>query len=339
MIRRRLGLAGAAALTAASAGCVTVHGERENVPSVRTADAAKALAHFADLDNQAARTYDQSVIGRIESGPLEAIDTASVRSAHAQHPAGNPSLTPLAFSDTRYLIPRQVGWPKFFVADSATNRDADSRWVLLFRRASAAGPWTAQYLAVVPKGGMPQLATDQGGHVLAVPAKETSLLVPPADLSAAYAGYLQTGEGADRFAPGAATTQVRDDRSQQTRTANSVTQYADQADTAGDFAPAALRTKDGGAIVFFATRHQSRSTFRAGYKLNLDAGTQALMTGDPKTSVTLSRVGQELARVPRAGTGAAAGSGAGSPDDGAGDGGGRIVFLSRLLGLVGAKGE
>jgi hypothetical protein len=339
MIRRRLGRglrlgAAAAALAAPLAGCVTVHGERENIPSLSPAEAARVLTHFAQVDTEAARTYDESYVAQIEAGPLGEIDTAQVKAAHTQHPEGNAAADPLTLSDTKYLIPRQVGWPKFFVADTATNRSTTSRWVLLFRRGSAAEPWRADYLAVVPDGAMPALATDQGGHVLPVPADQSGLLVRPDALSSAYAGYLQSGSRAADFAPGPSTTQLRADRAAKARTPDSVTQYADQADTAGDFAPAALRTKDGGALVFFATRHQSRSTYRAGFNLSVDASTRALMTGTPKTAVTLARVGQQLATVPLAPGGKDAGSGGGSGGPSA-----RVDFLSRRTGLVSAKGE
>jgi hypothetical protein len=325
MIRRRLCLGAAAvALAVPLAGCVTVLGERENVPSVRPAEAARVLAHFTAVNNQATKTYGEQYIQQIESGPLGAIDSAGIRSAHTLNPQGAGSFTPLALSDTQFLIPKQVGWPKFFVADSASNRATSARWLLLFRRGSAAEPWMADYLAVISPDALPQLATDQDGYLLAVPAAQTGLLVPPGLLSAAYSAYLQSGTDAQDFAPGRSTTQVRADRSDRARTPDSVTQYADQADTSGDFAPAALRTKDGGALVFFGTRHQSKSTYRAGENLAIDAGTRALMTGTPKTSVTLSHVGQELVTVPRAATGGAAAR--------------KVEFVSRLIGLVSAQG-
>jgi hypothetical protein len=322
-VRRRWCLGAAAlALTVPLAGCVTVHGERANIPSVRTSEAAAVLAHFTQVNNQAAKTYDQSYVTRIEAGPLGAIDSASVRAAHAKHPSGNSSYSPLVLSDTRFVIPRQVGWPKFFLADTATNRGKDSRWELLFRRGSAAEPWRADFLAVVAPGSLPDLATDQQGYAIAVPAGAGGLRVAPGHLAAAYAAYLQSGTDAGDFADGPSTSKVRSSRAKNARTANSVTQYADQPAGGGaDFAPAALRTKDGGALVFFATRHQARATFRAGYRLTLDDTTRAMMTGTPRTSVTLTHIGQQLATVPASG------------------GSARIGFLSRLLGLVSAKGE
>jgi hypothetical protein len=326
MIRRRLGLGAAAiALALPLAGCMTVHGERADIPSVAPAEAAKVLSHFATVDNQATKTWDAQLLGQIETGPLGAIDGAGVRAKHANNPGGNPSFSALAFSDSKFWIPKQVGWPKFFVADTAPNRGAPgTRWLLLFRRASASDPWRAAYLAVASEGSLPAPATDQDGHVLPVPVTGGGLLLAPAKVGTAYTGYLQNGTAASEFAKGAATSTLRSTRQAQARTPNSVTQYADQPADEGEFAPVALRTKDGGALVFFGTRHQSKSTYRAGYKLSVDQDTRALMTGTPKTSVTLSHVGQQLVTVPKAG-------GSGGP--------GQVVFVSRLVGLVSATGN
>ncbi|MCL2553206.1 MAG: hypothetical protein FWE75_13810 [Actinomycetia bacterium] len=326
MIRRRLALRAATlALVLPLAGCMTVHGERADIPSVAPAEAAKVLSHFATVDNEATKTWNPQLLGQIESGPLGAIDGAGVRAKHANNPGGNPQFSALEFSDSKFWIPKQVGWPKFFVADTATNRGtAGARWLLLFRRGAASEPWRAAFLAVTTADSLPALATDQGGHVEPVPLTGGDLVLPPGKLSSAYTGYLQDGTGADEFAKGAATSQLRANRHAQARTPNSVTQYADQPASDGDFTPVALRTKDGGALVFFGTRHQSKSTYRAGYNLAIDPDTRALMTGTPKTSVTLSHVAQELVTVPKSGSGS---------------GSGQVVFVSRLVGLVSAAGE
>ncbi|WP_328913132.1 MULTISPECIES: hypothetical protein [unclassified Streptomyces] len=320
MTRRRWCLGGAAlALTVPLAGCVTVHGERAKIPSLRPAEAAQVLAHFASVNNAAAKAYDEQLIGSIEAGPLGEIDRAGVRARHANNPKGNPSFKPLVLSDARFLIPEQRGWPKFFVADTATNR-GDSRWLLVFRRGAAGQPWKADFLAMAQPGQLPDFAVDKDGHAAAVPLAGTELLVQPGQLSAEYIAYLRDGKGSV-FAPGAATTELIDSRKDHMKTADSVTQYADQPADGDDFTPVALRTKDGGAVVFFSTRHQARSTYREGYRLTIDADTKALMAGDPKTSVTLARVGQETVTVPPAG------------------GSAKVAFVSRLVGLVSAKGE
>ncbi|MFJ1583569.1 hypothetical protein ACIOC1_09645 [Streptomyces sp. NPDC088197] len=323
MNRRSLCLAAAAtALAVPLAGCVTVHGERADIASVRPAEAAEVLANFAKVNNAATKAYDESLVAEIESGALGAIDEAGVRAKHANHPEGNASFTPLAFSDSRFLVPRQRGWPKFFVADTATNRGGDSRWLLVFRRFTAGDPWKASFLAVMAPDALPALATDKDGLVEALPAAGTDLLVQPGRLSTAYTSYLQQAPAAPAFADGPATSELLAGRDKNRRTANSVTQYADQPADGGDFTPVALRTRSGGALVLFASRHQTRATYREGYQLSIDQDTKALMTGTPRTSVTLSRMSQQAATVPARSAG---------PDA-------KTTVLSRLAGLVSATG-
>jgi hypothetical protein len=322
MIRRRLCLGAAAiALTVPLAGCMTVHGERALIPSVDRAGAAKALAHFAAQNNKATKTYDEQAITSIEGGPLGAIDQAGVRAKHVNSPQGNPAYSALTFSEQKYFIPEQRGWPKFFVAEAKTNRSGDSRWLLVFRRGAPEQPWIADFLGVAAPNELPDFTVGKDGHAQAVPLAGTDLAVQPGQLSTQYADYLDAKKTNPVFADGPSTSQLRTSHDKGHQTANTVTQYVDQGETAGDFTPVALRTKNGGAVVFFGSRHQSRSDFRAGYRLNVDQDTQALTTGTPKTSITVSQVAQEMVTVPSASKG------------------GQVVFLSRLVGLVAAKGE
>ncbi|MFE1785733.1 hypothetical protein ACFW9F_24965, partial [Streptomyces sp. NPDC059506] len=105
-----------------------------------------------------------------------------------------------------------------------------------------------------------------------------------------------------------------------------VTQYADQPAGKGDFAPVALRTEDGGALVFFATHHQVKETVGKGYPLNVPPAVRPLVTGDPKTALLQVRVAEQLVTVPSK---AAAKK---DPDE-------KVSFLHRVEGLVSARGE
>jgi hypothetical protein len=82
----------------------------------------------------------------------------------------------------------------------------------------------------------------------------------------------------------------------------------------------ALRTADGGALVFFATLDQTRITLRSGTKASVDQDTRELMTGTLTSALTLSRESGQVAVVPAAGKGA-------------------VRVLDRNLGLVAAKAE
>lgn len=307
---------------------MTVHGERALVPSVTKADAAKALAHFAEVNNEANKNLDARLIATVETGPLGAVDEAGLTARHATAPGGNPDFRELILSDADFLIPRQVGWPKWFVADAAVGvggaAPAANRWLLVFERAAASEGWRASYVAVFRAGSLPRFAHDADGRVEAVPEAGSGLLVEPGALSKAYAGYLGKGDAKDTsvFAPGSATSQQISERAKGARTADSATQYADQPATNDEFAPVALRTEDGGALVFFASHHTAKITMlRPGVAPPVNAYTKALMTGAAKKSVTLGRVARQAVVVP------------------AKKDGGRIVFRSRVIGLVAARGE
>ncbi|GAA2401632.1 hypothetical protein GCM10010420_30690 [Streptomyces glaucosporus] len=302
-------------------GCVTVHGEKAVVPATTEAEAAKVLEEFTKTNNEANRTYDAKLNTTIETGALGAIDQAGLRAKRSVHPDGNPDPSPLELSDARFLIPKQAGWPKFFVADAASNRSRGARWLLVFTRGGIAEKWKASYLAVLAENAVPDFAEDGEGHVEAVPAGETArLAMAPEDLGRAYADYLR--EGGDAFADGPLTSEVREERKKSAVSPGARTEWADLPAEDARFAPLGLRTEDGGALVFFTTHHQSKQTVAEGYRPRVrDPYVKALLEGTPKQSVTYVRVALQTASVPAAD---------------AADRKVRLVY--RLQGLTGAKG-
>lgn len=308
---------------------MTVHGERALVPSVTKAEAAAALDRFTEVNNRANKNLDAKLIATVESGPLGAVDGAGLRARHAVEPGGNSGFKPLRFTDPTFLIPRQVGWPKWFVADAAPqvggSGSAGNRWLMVFERGGAREAWRVSYVASVGASAVPAFARDARGYVEPVTAQGSGLVVEPHELSGAYTGYLAKGDAKDAsvFAPGSSTSELIAGRAKSARTAQSATQFADQPAAQGDFAPLGLRTEDGGALVFFATHHTAKITMlRAGVSPQVDVYTKALMTGAAKKSVTLGRVARQAVLVPAEK-----------------DGGGQVVFLARTVGLVAARGE
>ncbi|WP_307805273.1 hypothetical protein [Streptomyces spirodelae] len=312
----------AGALLASLTGCVTVHGESAVVPALSKAEAAKVLGTFVKKNNQANTAYDAELNATIESGALGAIDQAGLKSRKEVRPKGNPDYRPLELTDTRYLIPEQAGWPKFFVTDSKSNRKGQGRWLFVFQRDRADGPWTASYLSVVDPGEIPRFARDEHGHVKAVPVGGGSgLTVSPDQLSKRYARYLQEGAGED-FAPGPHTSKVREQREKAMKRTSVRNEFADQPAQPPQYAPFGLRTKDGGALVFFASHHHHKQTLPKGYQPQIkDPLVKALMSGTPKHSVTFKRVSEQVVTVPARGKK------------------GKVTFLSRIEGLTAAQGS
>ncbi|MFI0978526.1 hypothetical protein ACH4SP_16205 [Streptomyces sp. NPDC021093] len=326
-------LATATALALTASGCVTVHGELALVPAATKAEAAQALKDFTDAYNKADKAYDPALTAGRVTGALGAINQAGLKARRKQSPGGNKDHRPLVLSDTRFLIPKKAGWPRWFVADADSNRDteggdgrADSRWLLVFVRDGADQLWEASHLLTVRPDELPDFAVD--GEGWAVPADESGLQIPPKDLSRAYATYLQSAsaKGSARsaaFAPGPDTTTWLASRKRASQRVGRSMQYLDQELNTGPFAPVGLATKDGGGFVFFASRHFEKQTAARGVPLlDLNADVRALMTGTPKSTLMKERVSSQVALVPKKGAAGTA-----------------VELESRVQGLVAATGS
>ncbi|UQI49233.1 hypothetical protein M1P56_05960 [Streptomyces sp. HU2014] len=310
------------------------------------AEAPKILERFTDGYNEAYRKLDPKAIDRVESGPLAEIGHADMRTQGALTPGGNPRYPSLVLDDARFTVPKQAGWPKFFLADTRSNRDRN-RWLVVFLREGPKDPWRAGYLSIVGPGRVPAFATDEDGYAEAVPVakgKDTGLAEDPEAVSGAYTDYLRTG-GGGAFAPGPRTSGLREEREKLRRTPTFWTEFIDVPERAPDFPSPALRTEDGGALVFFTAHHRERRTMAKGLRPAVtDPRTRTLVTGELKTSVTYTRVSESAVRVPPAATGGKAGAKAGgkpaggaSKSDAANDG--KIVFLNRIESVTAVKGE
>ncbi|MET9169813.1 hypothetical protein ABZX64_01840 [Streptomyces misionensis] len=323
---RRLRLRGRDALTAATlaamsftaSGCVVVHGEREVLPGATRAEATKAVAAFTDAYNKADKAYDRSLDAPYVTGPLADIDGARLKAGHTNSPSGNASHVPLKLTDVKITIPKKAGWPRWFVADARGNKGGDYRWLLVFTRADLGERWRVAYLTLVAPRDVPEFKKDEDGWAEAVPAESAGLAAAPAELSRAYVSYLK--KGGDGFADGPNTSTLRAYRTNMARKPGLVRQYIDQPLTRGDYAPLALRTADGGALVFFTTHHYEKQTAAAGTSVPAPSkAVQALTTGDIHQSLTLESIANEVALDPA--------------------GKGKISMLGRVQGLTAAKGE
>lgn len=312
-------------------GCVTVHGEREIIPAAGKAEAAKAVKAYTTAFNKANRDLDPALNKHVETGPLAAIDQAGLKARGKVTPGGNPNHQPLELTDVRYTIPKQAGWPKFFLADADSNRD-DNRWLLVFTKSGLKQKWKAAYLSVLTEEEMPEFAKDKDGFAEPVPDGDKSgLLVAPDQLSRTYAEFLEvSGGGAgdakaqnSPFAPGPATSQMRRQRETQLRTPTYWTQYDDQPAAAPQYPAIALRTADGGALAFFATHHTQRRTVAQGSRIGKigDPHIRALMKGEAERTLTLIKMSESAVRVPSKEAGTE-----------------KIEFLHRLEGLTEARG-
>lgn len=304
---------------------MTVHGELEVVRAATRSEAAQALADFTTAYNAADRAYDPALDADRVTGPLGAINQAGLRARQKNNPDGNANHRPLELTDAKYVIPKKAGWPRWFLADTDSNRDQDSgkqdtRWLFVFVKSGPDAGWKAAYLAVAAPALIPEFAKDGEGRATPVASGGAALAVAPEDLGAQYTGYLQKGTP-DVFAPGAATSVWRTARLN-TRRAGFSYQYIDQPLNSGTFAPVGLETADGGALVFFSSKHFERQTAAQGLRPTVSPDVAALMTGEVRSTLTKERVSSQLVYVPKKGAGA-----------------GKVIMLNRVPGLTSAKGS
>ncbi|MFI6102645.1 hypothetical protein [Streptomyces sp. NPDC051310] len=316
----------ATALALTASGCVTVHGELEVVPAATKAEAAQALKDFTTAYNAADKAYDPGLNAGRVTGALGAINQAGLKSRSITSPGGNPEHQPLVLSDAEFVIPKKAGWPRWFVADTDSNRDTDrgtgdTRWVLLFVRNSAQQLWEVAYLSILTPDEVPEFRKDGDGWAEPVAADSASVAVAPKDLSEEYTAYLASGKPA-HFAAGPHTTAWREERRSVARRPGLSTQYVDQPLDTGDYAPLGLVTDDGGALVFFATRFFDRQTAAPGYRPKVSPEVRALMTGEVKSTLTKEWVASLTVRVKPAGA--------------ASD---QVTVLGRLQGVTSATGS
>ncbi len=311
---------------AAASGCVTVHGEREVIPSATKNAAGGALQSFVTAYNKADKAFDPALDATRVTGALSDINQSGLKAKRVNNPHGNPQHTALVLTDPKYTIPKMAGWPKFFVVEADSNRDndddpqADNSWVMVFTRGGPHALWQVSFLTVVPVGDMPEFKIDKDGLAEPVSTNAADLTLAPGRLSQAYVSYLDKGGSA--FAPGAQTSGWRTAREKNASRSGVSVQYIDKPLTGGDYDAVGLRTKDGGAVVFFATRHYEKQTVAPGLTLTVDPDVKALTTGEVKQSITLERVSNQTVIDP--------------PKTASGPG---VRFISRIEGLTSAKGE
>ncbi|MFE5793030.1 hypothetical protein ACFQ8C_10705 [Streptomyces sp. NPDC056503] len=318
-------VASATVVALTASGCVTVHGETAVVPGATPEETSAALAGFVTAFNRADKANDPALDAGRVTGPLGAINQAGLKSKSVTHPGGNPGHKPLELRDARFLVPRKAGWPRWFVADTDANRDdgtaqADNRWLVAFVKNGPEQSWKAAHLVILGRDEVPAFAEEQGDEV-AVAATSDAPAVAPGVLSERYAAYLKDG-GTSPFAAGTHTSEWRERRARTARRPGLATQWIDHAADSGDFAPLALATKDGGALVFFASRHFERQTTAKGYRPKVGPELKALMKGEVVNTVTKEWVSSQVVLVKPAGAEKDA-----------------VTFAGRLQGVVSVEGS
>ncbi|MCZ7414000.1 hypothetical protein [Streptomyces sp. WMMC897] len=302
-------------------GCMTVHGETAVVPATTEAEAEKVLENFVDVRNTAHRSFDADLSTTVQHGPLGDSERAALTALKAVHPEGDEEFKPLELRDAEFHIPRQAGWPKYFLA-SAPGQVGDVRahWLVMFSRDGVEADWKASYLSVVEPDAAPEFAADEDGHARPLRKDATDpLAVEPARLGKSYTEFLQKGEG-EAFAPGRFTTERRKTRAESANRPAARNEWADTPADPERYPVMGLYTQDGGAVVFFAVHQHTKQTVAEGYTPAVDPLVKPLLKGEARQTLTKAYLYQQLVTVPEA-------------QDA------QVDFLDQRAGLISAEGS
>jgi hypothetical protein len=202
------------------------------------------------------------------------------------------------------ILTRSTAYPRFFFAVLPGNHTQPPVVSLLTAKDASSPYRIAGSVNLLPSVRLPGVAeVSQGSPVLGPAAG--GLALPPEAVGSSYAAVLNTGSTAPeaaRFTDDTFTTQVQQAAAAQRAEVARFGSYM-QTHEAVPGALVAIRTSDGGALVFTALRRTSTFTARPGNAATLPADVRVL-TGEVQAS-TFSSTAAELLlfRVPPAGKG------------------------------------
>jgi hypothetical protein len=172
-------------------------------PVITAAGAQKVLAQYTAGTNHTNQLRDAGLLAEYEAGSSRQIDAGSYTFYRVADPA-NQNYTALSYVQPSFSIPLQTAYPAWFAVrvhqqpvppkSGSSNADLD----MVFTRASASARWLEVLDGYVLSGAgpAPRVATDSHGNALQIaPTDGGRLALAPAQLPAADVGYLNAGSG------------------------------------------------------------------------------------------------------------------------------------------------
>ena len=259
------------------------------------AQAKGVLAAYTTVNNDANAQRSGTLLASVESGSSFAIDAGLYQEQQAAGTAPFPAFSPV---QATYYLPRDepAGGPRWFVVQVANAFDSNpgkvtSNEYLLFTQSAAGGGWQDAIEPYLLSGASaPRIAVGADGLATAVGPDAASVTVAPGQLPAATAASLDgTGAGGTGTATGAVAgpgnlADLADQRFWQGKVPGGTVTDTHAAATGADGQEFALRTTDGGALVFYTDAAQLTITPPAGTTLHLTipgfySPSQALVPG------------------------------------------------------------
>jgi hypothetical protein len=244
------------------------------------AQAKGVLAAYTTVNNNANAQHSTSMLASVESGSSYAIDAGLYQGQLAQGTAPFPAFSPV---QATYYIPRgePAGGPRWFVVQVANAFDSNQQKVtsneyLLFTQSAPGGAWQDTIEPYLLSGASaPRVAVGADGLATAAGPDAAAVAVPPSQLPAATAASLDgtdaggagTGTGAVA-GPGNLADQA-DQKFWQGKVPGGTVTDTHTAAAGPDGQEFALKTADGGALVFYTDAAQLTITPPAGATLRL----------------------------------------------------------------------
>lgn len=212
--------------------------EPSGEPAVGVEESFKVLSEWAARHNEAITSGDMRVWREAVTGALEAPVSARVRVYGKL-----PESARISLANPVLYVPRSGGFPKWFgVAALERSGGKDQQVLGVFVKADAKGGWRAAHWLTF-RGAPPQLAFDRQGY--AIPAADRGL-------PASHADYLASGDESgvepDTYSADARTKRYGDWEGQPGKF------------TRGPGPSYALRTEDGGSLVWYGLKQEMTLT-------------------------------------------------------------------------------
>lgn len=298
MTRRRLSLLLLVLVLAASC---TVPRERTSTDvstiPVDREQVERILQRYESVRATAGRLLDAKPLSTVESGAVLAIDTGSFEVAQRLEQAAGEQARPEG-QVVQVATPRFSSYPLWFVVEVRDEADEVNR-VQVFERTSAVDPWL---LVASPQTVLSTELPDvrrRDGVALRVPAdSDTGMSLSPQGAADAYAATL-----ADPDSDASATVE-QDDFIEQMRAAAADNSALEGVTFTQDWAAQevthALRTSDGGALVFATLERTDRYEVGDGVRVQWPAGSpqSALLESGLSSEGSLTYLHQVLILVP-----------------------------------------
>jgi hypothetical protein len=296
-VARGLGVVLALALVLAGCG---VPRERGYAPAstvpVDAAQVDRILARYAEVRATAADLLDPKPLSTVESGAVLAIDTGSFEVAQRLAKAAGDRAEDGEVVEI--ATPRFTRYPLWFVVEV---RDATAKVnrVQVFQRASAVDPWfLVESPQTVLTTRLPELRRRDGVPLAVAPDSATGMAVSPQEAADRYAAAL-----ADPSSPEASSVAQDDFREQMRETAERNAALRDVTFSqrwSAEKVQHALRTSDGGALVFATLERTDRYEVGEGVRVTWpdDSPQKALLESGVSSSGSLRYLHQVLMVVP-----------------------------------------